>query len=393
MCLPLKTWRAATAVHGDGGLWVPTLSSSPFDFSPEKAKYTAAPAAVDGDVRLLVPTMLPPFTFSPKSIMSTYFTFSPETTASSPFNLSPKTTISSPLTFSPEKVPALEVDFGRGMTPPFLALGNVVVRSVWAHNLAEEFELIESLLPRFRYVAVDTEFPGTVHRPDVPAYLLSSAEQYKLIKANVDNLHLVQLGLTLFDDDDRLPDFGTGGAVQVVWEFNFREFDVLHHPHAPESIAMLRKKGVDFSRTRRHGVDAAAFGARLRKWLRAGLGRAGVITFSGNYDLAYMLKTMYGGGYKLPTTAAQFENVAKSAVGKMLYDVKEMARHCPSDLRGGLELVAGKLGVRRVVGEAHQAGSDSLLTCQTFIKMRECYFGDGKLTNVAGMITGMTACC
>ncbi|KAG8080408.1 hypothetical protein GUJ93_ZPchr0007g3683 [Zizania palustris] len=103
--------------------------------------------------------------------------------------------------------------------------------------LAEEFELIESLLPRFRYVAVDTEFPGTLHRPNVPAYLLSSAEHYKFMRANVDNLHLIQLGLTLFDDDGRLPAFG---AVQVVWEFNFREFDVLHHPHVPESIAMLR---------------------------------------------------------------------------------------------------------------------------------------------------------
>ncbi|KAG8080391.1 hypothetical protein GUJ93_ZPchr0007g4864 [Zizania palustris] len=101
---------------------------------------------------------------------------------------------------------------------------------------------------------------------------------------------------------------------------------------------------------------------------------------------------MYGGGFQLPTTAAQFKNIVKSAIRKTLYDVKEMARHCPNDLRGGLELVARKLGVRRIVGEAHQAGSDSLLTCQTFIKMRECYFGDGKLANVADMITGITTC-
>ncbi|KAG8080390.1 hypothetical protein GUJ93_ZPchr0007g5142 [Zizania palustris] len=148
--------------------------------------------------------------------------------------------VSSTLTFSPEKVPTLaggelrEVD-GSAISHAGERGGAVGVGAQVA--LAEEFELIESLLPRFRYVAVDTEFPGTLHRPNVPAYLLSSAEHYKFMRANVDNLHLIQLGLTLFDDDGRLPAFG---AVQVVWEFNFREFDVLHHPHVPESIAMLR---------------------------------------------------------------------------------------------------------------------------------------------------------
>ncbi|KAG8084302.1 hypothetical protein GUJ93_ZPchr0010g7661 [Zizania palustris] len=193
-----------------------------------------------------------------------------------------------------------------------------------------------------------------MHRPNVSTYLLSSAEKYKFIKANINTLYLVQLGLTLFNDDDWLLDFNTGDAMQVVWEFNFREFDVMHHLHALESITILWMKGMDFDRTHWHGIDAAAFKARLRKWLHDVLGRVGVITFSGSYDLAYMLKMMYDNSYKLPNTIAQFNNIVKSVVGKMLYDVKEMARHYPSDLRGGLELVARKLGVRCVVGEVHQ---------------------------------------
>ncbi|XP_062188936.1 probable CCR4-associated factor 1 homolog 11 [Phragmites australis] len=271
------------------------------------------------------------------------------------------------------------------------AAPRVEVRQVWAHNFDWEVKLIESLLPKFRYLAVDTEFPGTVYRPVGPAYMLTPEKRYALLKANVDELELIQLGLTLFDAGCRLPGLG-GGSTRYVWEFNFREFDVRRHRHAPESIAMLRTKGVDFDRTREDGVDASVFGPRLRKWLRAGLGRAGVVTFSGGYDLAYLVKMMFGRGYKLPATAEEFEGVAKSLLRRKLFDVKEMARHCPRDLRGGLDSVAMKLNVLRTVGEAHQAGSDSLLTCHTFMKMRERYFDDDdKLTRVAGMLAGITA--
>lgn len=98
---------------------------------------------------------------------------------------------------------------------------------------------------------------------------------------------------------------------------------------------------------------------------------------------------MLYGGYRLPGDAATFEFVVRAVIGRTLYDVGKMARHCPGDMRGGLERVAGKLGVRRAVGEAHQAGSDSLLTSQMFMRMRERYFDDqDALTAVAGINFG-----
>ncbi|XP_062187965.1 probable CCR4-associated factor 1 homolog 9 [Phragmites australis] len=220
------------------------------------------------------------------------------------------------------------------------------VQQVWAHNFDREIKLIESLLPRFRYVAVDTEFPGTVHEPALPSYMLSAERRFSLLKANVDELELIQLGLMMFDMGCRLPDLC--GATRYVREFNFREFDVRRPRHAPESIAMLRNKGVDFDLTHEDGIDAAVFGPRLRKWLRAG-----VITFSGGYDLAYMVKMMFGAGYKLLATAVEFERVAKVLLQRKLFDVKEMARYCPSDLRGRLESIVGKLKVARAVREVH----------------------------------------
>ncbi|WVZ62052.1 hypothetical protein U9M48_011840 [Paspalum notatum var. saurae] len=279
--------------------------------------------------------------------------------------------------------------------PPPRVEVEVEVRQVWAHNLEQESRLIESLLPKFPYMAVDTEFPGTVHRPAGPVHGLTAEERYDLLRRNVDDLHLIQIGLTLFDSGGRLP--GLGGAAapatRYVWEFSLREFDVRRHLHAPESIAMLRDKGVDFGRTRERGVDAAALGPRLRKWLRAGLGRAGVVTFSGGYDMAYLVKMAFGDGYKMPKKAEEFEGVAKALLRRRrLFDVKEMAGHCPGDLRGGLSTVAAKLGVERAVGEAHKAGSDSLLTCHVFMKMKECFFGDdNELTRLAGAVNGMTA--
>ena len=51
------------------------------------------------------------------------------------------------------------------------------------------------------------------------------------------------------------------------------------------------------------------------------------------------------------------------------YDIKYLMKSCKS-LKGGLQDVADDLKVERI-GPQHQAGSDSLLTCITFFKMRK----------------------
>lgn len=59
-------------------------------------------------------------------------------------------------------------------------------------------------------------------------------------------------------------------------------------------------------------------------------------------------------------------------------------------LKGGLQEVADELGVQRF-GPQHQAGSDSMLTGQTFFKMRSMFF-EGMIDNsrFGGMIAGLT---
>ncbi|KAG6486120.1 hypothetical protein ZIOFF_054690 [Zingiber officinale] len=75
----------------------------------------------------------------------------------------------------------------------------VEVRSVWAHNLDQEFALIRSALPFHPFVALDTEYPGVVLTSKNPYCTLTIPQRYDLIRANVDVLCIVQVGLTLSD--------------------------------------------------------------------------------------------------------------------------------------------------------------------------------------------------
>ncbi|XP_043705546.1 probable CCR4-associated factor 1 homolog 9 [Telopea speciosissima] len=259
-----------------------------------------------------------------------------------------------------------------GMTAPLLEpqyKKSIRIINVWSSNLEFEFERIAFASRCFPFVTIDTEFPGVVFHPTVdsanPKNTSRPLDRYRALKANVDSLHLIQLGLTLSDLDGNLPDFG--GGCSFVWQINFKEFDVSSDLHAPDSINLLRQQGIKFDKNREDGVDSTRFAELM---LASGLVFYNTplfrwVTFHGAYDFAYLLKAITR--QPLPDDLNGFYKLLNVYFGLKIYDVKQMLKFCDG-VFGGLERVAKTYGLKRI-GEAHCAGSDSLLTWFVFHKL------------------------
>ncbi|EMD40070.1 hypothetical protein CERSUDRAFT_112283 [Gelatoporia subvermispora B] len=237
------------------------------------------------------------------------------------------------------------------------------IREVWAPNLETEMNNIRELIERYPYVAMDTEFPGVVARP-IGSFKTSSDYHYQTMRCNVDLLKIIQVGLTLADEDGNYPqDVST-------WQFNFH-FSVNEDMYAPESIELLQRSGIDLQRHEEMGIEPNDFAELM---ITSGLVLAPEtkwISFHSGYDFGYFVKLLTA--ESLPTTEETFFEVLRTWF-PTIYDIKFVMRACKV-LKGGLQDVADDLGVMRI-GPSHQAGSDSLLTASTFFKMREIYFND-----------------
>ncbi|CAE6075066.1 unnamed protein product [Arabidopsis arenosa] len=188
-------------------------------------------------------------------------------------------------------------------------------REIWSWNRNKEMSLIEDCLRNYRFIAIDTEFPGSLRQTSQHA---TDDERYNDMSFSVDRTKLIQLGLTLFDINGRIGGIGIKGFFsEMFW--------------------ILKK-------------------TRNITW----------VTFHGYYDIAYLLKCFTGEA--LPFTSERFSKAVARILGSV-YDLKVMAgRYEGLSSRFGLESLAHELGLNRV-GTAHHAGSDSELTARVFAKM------------------------
>ncbi|GAB4836796.1 CCR4-NOT regulatory complex component [Ancistrocladus abbreviatus] len=257
---------------------------------------------------------------------------------------------------------------------------SILIREVWNHNLEEEFALIREIVDDYLYVAMDTEFPGAVVQR-MGNFKNTADYNYQTLKDNVDMLKLIQLGLTFSDEKGNLPTCGTD--KYCIWQFNFLEFDVSEDVYARDSIKLLKKCGIDFKKNNEMGIDSNRFGELL---VSSGIVVNDCIrwvTFHGGYDFGYLLKLLTC--QSLPDSQADFFNLI-NIYFPMVYDLKHLMKFC-NGLHGGLNKLAELFEVERI-GICHQAGSDSLLTCHTFMKLKDNFFY-GSIEKYGGVLYGL----
>ncbi|KAL3880385.1 hypothetical protein ACJMK2_032629 [Sinanodonta woodiana] len=246
---------------------------------------------------------------------------------------------------------------------PSVAQAEYGIKDVWHSNMEEEFKKVRQMIQQYKYVAMDTEFPGVVARP-IGEFRSTADYQYQLLRCNVDLLKIIQVGLTFLDDNGQTP------SPISTWQFNFK-FNLTEDMYAQESIDLLTNSGIQFKKHEDEGIDVSEFAELL---MTSGIvlsDKVRWLSFHSGYDFGYMLKILTNTA--LPTEEEEFFGLIKLYFPN-IYDVKYLMKSC-KNLKGGLQEVAEQLEIERI-GPQHQAGSDSLLTGAAFFKMREMFFED-----------------
>jgi len=241
------------------------------------------------------------------------------------------------------------------------------IRNVWAENVESEMAIIRELIETYPYIAMDTEFPGIVARPVSESY--SHDFHYKSLKVNVDLLKIIQLGLSFADAEGNL----AHGCP--CWQFNFK-FSLTEDMFAQDSIDLLVQAGISFEDHATRGIDPLHFGELL---MVSGLvldDRVKWVSFHSGFDYGYLLKLLTT--QELPNDEKGFFETLKLYF-PTIYDVKYMTSLMNSYF-GGLQRLADALGLQRV-GAEHQAGSDSLLTMNTYFALAKANFSTGDVVD------------
>ena len=249
-----------------------------------------------------------------------------------------------------------------------------VIKNVWNYNLKEEILKISHLLESYPYVAMDTEFPGIIMRlaqHDMRQWA------YIEIKENVNILKLIQVGITLSDENGNKP------SGVCTWQFNMR-FDLDNDVHSEDSIRLLKNSGINFDTLKRDGIDPYEFSEYFQISGLVLNDDVTYVAFHSGYDLAYLLKAVTC--QPLPDSQEEFTALLKKYVPNY-YDLKYILGGFEK-YRGGLNRVAELTHVARV-GKMHQAGSDSLVTIDTFFKIKEELYSTRDIEGLKNLICGL----
>ncbi|TPP62623.1 CCR4-NOT transcription complex subunit 7 [Fasciola gigantica] len=263
---------------------------------------------------------------------------------------------------------------------PGLDNGHLRVWDVWAHNFHDGMRLIRRLVRECRYVAVDTEFPGVVAKV-FGEYANSFEQAYHNIKVNIDMLKPIQIGFSFFNERGQTVD-----AVSTV-QFNIK-WNVDNETHAADSIQLLEVSGIDFEKLKRTGIELSDF---AEAFLTSGLALNDKITWIGfhsAYDFAYMMKICTD-WMRMPDNFLEFQKFLLLFFPRIV-DLKAMMSEHKFP-KSGLQELADLMRVPRI-GLKHQAGSDAMLTGETFFRFLEEHGGGEIDQRVLNLVYGLNYC-
>lgn len=269
---------------------------------------------------------------------------------------------------------------------------------------------------------MDTTFPGVVCRP-MGSFRSKRDYHYQCLRANVDMLNVIQIGITLFNEDGENPParpnstdvaelLGAAGRrsaqqgpLPYTWQFNF-QFSLKDDMYSQSQIESLLQAGIDFVALERDGINPKEFASLM---ISSGMvcdESISWISFHSAYDFGYLLKLLWCN--MLPEDQDEFKQLLRLFFPNV-YDVKYFMKHQMKPLnaigfqgidgaivdalqkfdhKSTLETLAEVLKVKRT-GPAHQAGSDSLLTGRAFFQMREKVFGGKLPEDILGQVWGL----
>ncbi|XP_047051095.1 probable CCR4-associated factor 1 homolog 11 [Lolium rigidum] len=254
----------------------------------------------------------------------------------------------------------------------------VLVHPVWGWSFHQEAARLRHFAEGARYVAVNVHYPGLVHHPGKDQDALTDEKRYPILKANVDALKPLQVGIAVCDRDGK----------SEAWEFNLRDFRRHSDPHDANSLAYLAGRGLDVDTFANHGIDAWSLGAMLLSYsgLIGPWRGLSWVTYTGAYHVAYLLKIVTG-GCPLPNDVAGFVGAVRHFLGDQVYDVAGMAADCPK-LPVGLERIAAHLGFHPPWNSPRLAAAAGVRALQVFRSLEDGELRD-KVIRYRGLLQGL----
>ena len=251
---------------------------------------------------------------------------------------------------------------------------NLKIIEVFLDNFIYEIKHLSSYLEQYNYIGMDTEFPGVVYKLDQ----FTSDFYYKSIEKNVNNLKIIQLGLSLYNSKGENPNECS------TWQFNFH-FDISIDKYSNDSISLLVNSGINFEKLKTNGIPQNLF---AEYFMTSGLlldKNIHWISYHGATDFAYLLKLLIN--CNLPSDENNFTETLKIYFPSH-FDIRILISG-KEQIKGGLKKLAKNLEIERF-GNVHQAGSDSLVTGDVFFSLlNKDYINKDDIKNYENILFGL----